>query len=347
MSTGQLVTTTASTTIGTSAASSSSSGGSSGTTSGVSNTPSTSPTAFLPPRPEKRKSKDESPSPVNGNGSGGGLLDGGETKSLINPLTGLNVQIPAKKVKTAIPCPISPVLLECPEQDCSKKYKHANGLKYHQSHAHGLMLDEDSLQPPESPGRQPSSTTPSPAPQPTPATTPQPPALAEPQSPASTAAAPIIPSSSIPAALQAAQTAMLATTTNIDLSVQPPAPVIAEEPLILQTATTLPAETSPLQTQQAIPTIQTPQQQHPVVAAGGSITTGIAGSVMQQQQQVLLNPSSMGDPSSLSPIPTSQLQHSAASPLVNASGSIVQTPTRPDVQGKSTFAIQMCVVIFK
>lgn len=36
--------------------------------------------------------------------------------------------------------------------DCSKKYKHANGLKYHQSHAHGAgSMDEDSQQLPESP----------------------------------------------------------------------------------------------------------------------------------------------------------------------------------------------------
>lgn len=32
--------------------------------------------------------------------------------------------------------PSSPALIECPEPNCSKKYKHINGLKYHQSHAH-------------------------------------------------------------------------------------------------------------------------------------------------------------------------------------------------------------------
>lgn len=36
--------------------------------------------------------------------------------------------------QTYTPC--SPVLIECPEPNCSKKYKHINGLKYHQSHAH-------------------------------------------------------------------------------------------------------------------------------------------------------------------------------------------------------------------
>ncbi|CAB3369607.1 Hypothetical predicted protein [Cloeon dipterum] len=38
--------------------------------------------------------------------------------------------------------PASPVLLECPEPNCSKKYKHINGLKYHQSHAHGAAEEE-------------------------------------------------------------------------------------------------------------------------------------------------------------------------------------------------------------
>lgn len=39
--------------------------------------------------------------------------------------------------------PPSPILLECPEPNCSKKYKHINGLKYHQSHAHGNVDDEE------------------------------------------------------------------------------------------------------------------------------------------------------------------------------------------------------------
>ena len=30
----------------------------------------------------------------------------------------------------------SPVLIECPERNCNKKYRHINGLRYHQSHAH-------------------------------------------------------------------------------------------------------------------------------------------------------------------------------------------------------------------
>lgn len=62
---------------------------------------------------------------------------------------------------------MSSVLLECPEQDCSKKYKHANGLRYHQSHAHGSIssMDEDSSsQAPESPQRLNPPTSPSPGP---------------------------------------------------------------------------------------------------------------------------------------------------------------------------------------
>lgn len=123
------------------------------------NTPSTSPTpttAFLVPRPEKRKSKDESPSPVNGNNTVTSVQN-------FNATSGCNTQISSKKLKTvASPCAISPVLLECPEQDCSKKYKHANGLKYHQSHAHGILssIDEDSTQAPESPQRADRSQTP-------------------------------------------------------------------------------------------------------------------------------------------------------------------------------------------
>ncbi|KAK3606212.1 hypothetical protein CHS0354_037880 [Potamilus streckersoni] len=41
-------------------------------------------------------------------------------------------------------CP-SPTLIECPEPNCNKKYKHINGLRYHQSHAHqntGTFEDE-------------------------------------------------------------------------------------------------------------------------------------------------------------------------------------------------------------
>nr|CAI5822349.1 unnamed protein product [Callosobruchus analis] len=66
---------------------------------------------------------------------------------------GASVNQAAKKAKSSTPTvvvtttsttpcvspPPSPVLLECPEPNCSKKYKHINGLKYHQSHAHGSI----------------------------------------------------------------------------------------------------------------------------------------------------------------------------------------------------------------
>uniref|UniRef100_A0A182QD58 C2H2-type domain-containing protein n=1 Tax=Anopheles farauti TaxID=69004 RepID=A0A182QD58_9DIPT len=101
----------------------------------------------------------------------GGHTSNNPPSSIVNLVTGLNIQVggggvgsnvgggtSCKKAKSsaAAACAISPVLLECPEQDCSKKYKHANGLKYHQSHAHAgsaSSMDEDSLQAPESPQR--------------------------------------------------------------------------------------------------------------------------------------------------------------------------------------------------
>lgn len=50
---------------------------------------------------------------------------------------------PASKRRTPASPPASPALLECPEPNCSKKYKHINGLKYHQSHAHGTIDDDE------------------------------------------------------------------------------------------------------------------------------------------------------------------------------------------------------------
>lgn len=114
------------------------------TSSAITNTPSTSPTTFPVPRPEKRrKSKDESP-PFNGNQP---------TNNATANVAQSSASASKKPKSVASPCAISPVLLECPEQDCSKKYKHANGLKYHQSHAHGINADDDSLTAPESPQR--------------------------------------------------------------------------------------------------------------------------------------------------------------------------------------------------
>ncbi|XP_049700997.1 zinc finger protein 608 isoform X2 [Helicoverpa armigera] len=78
-----------------------------------------SPTPFTPPRPDsKRKRTSEA-----------------------------EERPPTPKAKRPPPTPSSPppdpVLLECPEPNCSKKYKHANGLKYHRSHAHGSPDDDD------------------------------------------------------------------------------------------------------------------------------------------------------------------------------------------------------------
>ncbi|KAL4708436.1 hypothetical protein ACJJTC_001152 [Scirpophaga incertulas] len=78
-----------------------------------------SPTPFTPPRPDsKRKRTSEA-----------------------------EERPPTPKAKRPPPTPSSPppdpVLLECPEPNCSKKYKHANGLKYHRSHAHGTPDDDD------------------------------------------------------------------------------------------------------------------------------------------------------------------------------------------------------------
>lgn len=103
-------------------------GGATGTGTGT-NTGTSSPTPFIPPRPEpssKRKSRtgeEETPAPNTGK------------KSRV-------ASTPAPAPTSGSP-PASPVLLECPEPNCSKKYKHINGLKYHQSHAHGSADDDD------------------------------------------------------------------------------------------------------------------------------------------------------------------------------------------------------------
>ncbi|XP_050294462.1 zinc finger protein 608 [Anthonomus grandis grandis] len=99
---------------------------------GPANAPS-SPTPFVPPRPDnKRKSRaGEEENPQNGK----------KAKVVVPPPV-----VTAPIVVTPAPCvspPPSPVLLECPEPNCSKKYKHINGLKYHQSHAHGSVADDD------------------------------------------------------------------------------------------------------------------------------------------------------------------------------------------------------------
>ncbi|XP_035209535.1 zinc finger protein 608-like isoform X2 [Stegodyphus dumicola] len=47
-----------------------------------------------------------------------------------------NRTMPTSSAPAEFPQPSSPVLIVCPEPNCSKKYKHINGLRYHQTHAH-------------------------------------------------------------------------------------------------------------------------------------------------------------------------------------------------------------------
>ncbi|KAM8892574.1 zinc finger protein 609a isoform 1-T4 [Spinachia spinachia] len=52
---------------------------------------------------------------------------------------------PAHTTQVDRSCP-SPVLIDCPHPSCNKKYKHLNGLKYHQARAHNdhdVRLDQD------------------------------------------------------------------------------------------------------------------------------------------------------------------------------------------------------------
>uniref|UniRef100_A0AAQ6IG25 C2H2-type domain-containing protein n=1 Tax=Anabas testudineus TaxID=64144 RepID=A0AAQ6IG25_ANATE len=65
--------------------------------------------------------------------------------------TGAAAPVPGGKTDPLPPpqldrtCP-SPVLIDCPHPNCNKKYKHINGLKYHQAHAHNdedVRLDQD------------------------------------------------------------------------------------------------------------------------------------------------------------------------------------------------------------
>ena len=44
-----------------------------------------------------------------------------------------------KKMREALPCDAEEMLFECKGQNCSKKFKHAAGLRYHQSHAHNRL----------------------------------------------------------------------------------------------------------------------------------------------------------------------------------------------------------------
>lgn len=100
--------------------------------SGPSTAPS-SPAPFVLPRPDsKRKNRVGEDENQTQQSSGSAAATGKKAK----------VAAPPTPTTCSSPPP-SPVLLECPEPNCSKKYKHINGLKYHQSHAHGLGDDED------------------------------------------------------------------------------------------------------------------------------------------------------------------------------------------------------------
>ncbi|XP_038602238.1 zinc finger protein 609 isoform X2 [Tachyglossus aculeatus] len=67
----------------------------------------------------------------------------GSKRVRTNSMGSASGPLPAVKVEPAgldRNCP-SPVLIDCPHPNCNKKYKHINGLKYHQAHAH---TDDDS-----------------------------------------------------------------------------------------------------------------------------------------------------------------------------------------------------------
>ncbi|NXN86800.1 ZN609 protein, partial [Bombycilla garrulus] len=67
----------------------------------------------------------------------------GSKRIRTNSMGSATVPPAAVKVEPAIlerNCP-SPILIDCPHPNCNKKYKHINGLKYHQAHAH---TDDDS-----------------------------------------------------------------------------------------------------------------------------------------------------------------------------------------------------------
>ncbi|XP_054159148.1 zinc finger protein 608-like isoform X2 [Oppia nitens] len=69
-------------------------------------------------------------SPVNDNlNNKGSKRNRSQTRNTPTPST-------SSEPNTPVAQPSSPVLIECPEPNCNKKYKHINGLKYHQTHAH-------------------------------------------------------------------------------------------------------------------------------------------------------------------------------------------------------------------
>lgn len=102
--------------------------------SGPSTAPS-SPAPFVLPRPDSKRKNRVGEEETQSQQSGSNVPANGKKTKVVPP--------PAPAPAPCGSPPPSPILLECPEPNCSKKYKHINGLKYHQSHAHGLGDDED------------------------------------------------------------------------------------------------------------------------------------------------------------------------------------------------------------
>ncbi|KAL1375101.1 hypothetical protein pipiens_017703 [Culex pipiens pipiens] len=280
------------------------------------------------------------------------------TQSVVNPMTGLNVQISTKKCKsTSSPCAISPVLLECPEQDCSKKYKHANGLRYHQSHAHGSIssMDEDSSQPPESPQRVAPPTTPSPSPTVQLSNLPTVPVTTTATATSTSSLAPTSTTASFSATAQVFTAVTLAsnqnttTTPTTAVGSTVASSLVSSTPALPMTESITTTSVSTPVTVASTASIVTPtvSSQHtttsPATAAGGSITTGVAGSTQPHAPVIggstllgsALAGNQNGSGAQSSPqIPTTPQQQVGSLPQTNNNG-ITSTPTRSDPNAKS------------
>ncbi|XP_008286032.1 zinc finger protein 609-like isoform X2 [Stegastes partitus] len=91
----------------------------------------TKPSSDMEPTSSSEDTKASKRMRTNSTGTGP-LLTGGKTDPLPPPQLDQT-------------CP-SPVLIDCPHPNCNKKYKHINGLKYHQARAHNdhdIRLDQD------------------------------------------------------------------------------------------------------------------------------------------------------------------------------------------------------------
>uniref|UniRef100_A0A8D0GQ16 Zinc finger protein 609 n=1 Tax=Sphenodon punctatus TaxID=8508 RepID=A0A8D0GQ16_SPHPU len=91
----------------------------------------------------KRKSKPLSDMELNSSSEDSKGSKRIRTNSMGSATAALTAAVTMVKVEPAIldrNCP-SPILIDCPHPNCNKKYKHINGLKYHQAHAH---TDDDS-----------------------------------------------------------------------------------------------------------------------------------------------------------------------------------------------------------